>query len=136
MCPVSISWVCTGVIKVSVTVSVLVYTRSRCGQCLNTYRIWNKACQWLYCKFGIFFARALLSKIKPSRNSKITLLFTDIGKSCLSWEFWASKICLLNALRENKILTKKSEFTVFKKHCKMMDWHTVQTHIRFVGTYC
>ena len=36
-----------------------------------------------------------LVKIKPLRNGKITLLFIDIGKSCLSHEFFTSLICLL-----------------------------------------
>ena len=34
-------------------------------------------------------------KIKPSRNGKITISFIDIGKSCLSHEFFTSPICLL-----------------------------------------
>ena len=34
-------------------------------------------------------------KIKPSRNGKITLSFINIGKSCLSRDFFKSLICLL-----------------------------------------
>ena len=55
-----------------------------------------------YCKFGNFiedfiFAklRTYFVKIKPLRNDKITLSFTDIDKLCLSREVWASHICLL-----------------------------------------
>ena len=44
-------------------------------------------------------------KIKSSRNGKIVLSFTDIGKSCPSREFLVSQICLL-------ILAKNSGFTV------------------------
>ena len=51
-------------------------------------------------------------KIKPSRNGGITLSFIDIGKSCLIREFFTSLICLLNTIRENKILAKISESTV------------------------
>ena len=45
-------------------------------------------------------------QIKPSRNGKITLLFTDIGKSCLSRKFRVSKICLLTLLAKIKFLRK------------------------------
>ena len=52
-------------------------------------------------------------KMKYLQNVKITLSFTDAGKSCPSREFLTSQICLLcNALRENKILTKIYGFTV------------------------
>ena len=51
-------------------------------------------------------------KVKSSRNGKIILSFTDIGKSCPSREFLASQICLLNTIRKNKVLTKISGFTV------------------------
>ena len=62
------------------------------------------------------FARTLFSgnmKKKKSRNGKITLSFIDIGKSCLSREFFTSLICL-NAISENKILMKISESTIYK----------------------
>ena len=45
-------------------------------------------------------------KIKSSQNGEVTLLFTDIGKSCLSREFLMSLICFFNANRKNKILAK------------------------------
>ena len=45
-------------------------------------------------------------KIESSRNDAITLLLTDIGKSCPSREFLTSQICLFNAICENKILAK------------------------------
>ena len=51
-------------------------------------------------------------KIKSSRNGEITLSFTDIGKSYPSRDFLMSQICF-NAIRENKILAKISEFTVY-----------------------
>ena len=51
-------------------------------------------------------------KIKPSKICAITLSFTDVGKSDPSSDFnvtdWS-----FNAIRENKILTKILEFTVF-----------------------
>ena len=61
------------------------------------------ACNITYCKFGIFredfiFAKLRMRsfvKIKTSRNGKITLSFNDIGKSCLSRDFFTSLICLL-----------------------------------------
>ena len=34
-------------------------------------------------------------KINPSQNGKITLSFIDIGKLCLSREFFKSLICIL-----------------------------------------
>ena len=50
-------------------------------------------------------------KIKPLRNGRITLSFIDIGKSCLSREFFTSLICLL-MLFAKKNLAKISESTV------------------------
>ena len=37
--------------------------------------------------FSRNFADAEFAKIKPSRNGKITLLVTDVGKSCPSRKF-------------------------------------------------
>ena len=51
-------------------------------------------------------------KIKFSRNGEITLLFTDIGKSCSSCVFNVVNM-YFNAIRENKILAKISVCTVF-----------------------
>ena len=45
-------------------------------------------------------------KIKSWQNGEINLSFIDIGKSYPSHKY-------VNAFRENKILAKKSEFTVF-----------------------
>ena len=42
-------------------------------------------------------------KIKTSRNGKITLSFTDIGKSCLSRKFFKSLICLLMIFAKIKL---------------------------------
>ena len=53
-------------------------------------------------------------KIKPSQNGKISLSFIDIGKPCLSREFFTS-LMSFNAIRENKILAKISEFTVYEQ---------------------
>ena len=50
-------------------------------------------------------------KIKSSRNGELTLLFTDICKSCLRRDFLRRNM-YFNAIRENKILAKISEFTV------------------------
>ena len=49
---------------------------------------------------------------KPSLNGEITLLFTDIGKSCLSHEFLTSQRSF-NIIGEYKILAKISEFTEY-----------------------
>ena len=45
-------------------------------------------------------------KIKPSRNGKITLSFIDIGKPCLSREFFTSLICLLMLFAKIKFSRK------------------------------
>ena len=50
-------------------------------------------------------------KLRSSRNGKITLSYTDEGKSCHSRDFYVSNMSF-NAIRENKILAKFSEFTV------------------------
>ena len=44
-------------------------------------------------------------KIKPSRNSEITLSFNAIGKSCPSREYLTSQICIF------RLFAKISEFT-------------------------
>ena len=60
------------------------------------------------------FARVLFGrmrsfvKTKPSQNGKITLSFTDIGKSCPSHELLTSQICQLTLFATIKF----SEFTV------------------------
>ena len=46
------------------------------------------------------------AKVKPIRNAKITLSFTDIGKSCPSPKSLTPQICLL------KLFAKIFEFTV------------------------
>ena len=61
-------------------------------------------------------------KIKSSQNGEITLSFTDIEKSCPSREYIASQICL-RAIRENKILSKISGFSVmsFLLHASVLN---------------
>ena len=45
-------------------------------------------------------------KIKPSRNGKITLSFIDIGKSCLSREFFHITNMSFNAISKIKFSRK------------------------------
>ena len=45
-------------------------------------------------------------KIKPSGNGKITLSFTDVGKSCASCKFLTWKICLLTLFVKIKLSQK------------------------------
>ena len=52
-------------------------------------------------------------KIKSSQNGKITLSFTYESKLCHSCGFYVANMSF-NAIRENKILAKISDFTVFK----------------------
>ena len=49
--------------------------------------------------------------IKPSRIGDITLSFADIRKYCPVRDFNVPNVSF-NAIRENKILAKISEFTV------------------------
>ena len=51
------------------------------------------------------------TKIKPS-DGEITPSFTDLGKSCPSRKFLKVANMSFNAIRENKILAKISEFTI------------------------
>ena len=66
-------------------------------------------------------------KIKLSRNGKITLWFIDIGKSCLSHEFFKSLICLL------MLFAKISESTLHIKLRLYRFWlnelHYVRKHV-------
>ena len=52
------------------------------------------------------------TKIKPSRNDESVLSFSDVGKSHQSRDFFNLENMYFNAIHENKILTKISEFTV------------------------
>ena len=45
-------------------------------------------------------------KIKSSQNGKITLPFTNIGKSCPSPNFLSSQICLKSFLTKIKLARK------------------------------
>ena len=58
------------------------------------------------------------AKIEPSRTGEITLLFTDVGtffcKSRQSRGILNVANMSLNAIRENKIIAKISEFTVIR----------------------
>ena len=63
-----------------------------------------------YCKFRNFHEGFIFAKFRENRTSRydeITLSFTNIGKPTPSREFSLS----FKAIRENKILTKFSEFT-------------------------
>ena len=51
----------------------------------------------------LFTAPAKFRENKPSRNGKITLSFIDIGKSCLSREFFTSLIYLLMLFAKIKL---------------------------------
>ena len=52
-------------------------------------------------------------KIKSSQNGEITLSLTDKGKACQSRDFYVANMSF-NAICENKILVKISEFTVYQ----------------------
>ena len=58
-------------------------------------------------------------KTKLSRNGKITLSFIEIGKSCLSCEFFTSLICLSMHFAKIKILAKFFESTLYGCYCSM-----------------
>ena len=60
---------------------------------------------------ALFSRNFALVKIKSSQNGKITLSFTDICKSCLSFEYLTLQIGF-SAIRENKNLVKMSECSV------------------------
>ena len=55
-----------------------------------------------------------IAKVNPSGNGVITLPLPNVGKSCSSREFLMSQMSF-NAIRENKILAKNSEFTESSK---------------------
>ena len=65
----------------------------------------------IYCKFGNFGDGFIFAKLKLLQNCEMTLLFTDVGKSHPNHKFLTWKMSF-NAIPENKILTKISEFTV------------------------
>ena len=69
--------------------------------------------QGSYCKLGNFL-EFYFREIILSRNGKITLLFTNIGKSCLSCDLIT--ITNIIAIHENKIRAEIFKFTVVTLH--------------------
>ena len=55
-----------------------------------------------------------LRRIFREETRKITLSFTDVGKSCPCREFLHGNY-VFNAIHDNKITAKISEFAVFRK---------------------
>ena len=66
----------------------------------------------------------IFMKIKSSRNGQIILSLTGEGKSCHNRDFYVSNTSV-NAICENKIFLKISEFTVFA------DKHTLSLKMSF-----
>ena len=65
--------------------------------------------------FSRNFAYAKFREIKPSQNGKITLSFIDIGKFCLSCEFFTSLICLLMLFAKIKFSRKFPNLQYLRK---------------------
>ena len=57
-------------------------------------------------------------KIKPSRSGDITLLFTDIGKSCPVRVFFTSQMCLLTLFEKIKFSRKFPNLQYHKRQNK------------------
>ena len=55
-------------------------------------------------------------KIKSSQNAEITLLFTDICKSCSSRKFLASQICLLTLFAKIELSQNFSDLLYLRVH--------------------
>ena len=56
--------------------------------------------------FSRNFAYAKFREMKSSRNGEIIMLFTYIGKSCHSRDFFTSQICLLTLFAKIKFSRK------------------------------
>ena len=82
-------------------------------------------------------------KINPSRNGEITLSFTDVGKS---WTSSDSNVTnkSFNAIRENKKISKISEFTVLtllngkRRHARICIscWNLLDLILNVEGHVC
>ena len=68
----------------------------------------------------VYFHMRSFVKIKPSRNGKITLSFTDIRISCPSREFLTSQICLLMLFAKIN-LSRKFPNLQYKIHFVLTD---------------
>ena len=80
--------------------SLLSYTRQGCK-----FRFFRE--DFIFAKLRICSDSVLsFVKIKPSRYGKITLSFIDLGKSCISREFFTSLICLLMLFAKIKFSRK------------------------------
>ena len=94
--------------------------KNYCYEVFKSYFIMIWRLMSRYCKFGnfregfIFAKLRSFLKIKPSWNGKITLSFTDVGKSGSSRKFLTSQICLLTLFAKIKLSRKISGFTVIK----------------------
>ena len=84
---------------------------------LHRFKVNNTYCKFRNFREGFYFRETShmrsFVKIGPSRNGEITMSFTDVGKSCPSREFYNVINMSFGAFRENKILAKFFEFTVF-----------------------
>ena len=72
-------------------------------------------------------------KIKHSRNGKITLSFVDIGKSCLSREFFISYIYLLMLFAKIKFSRKfpNLQYILLKTVLIKSSWPSDQDQLCF-----
>ena len=80
---------------------------------------------------------------KTSRNVKITLSYTDIGKSCPSHEFLTSQICLLTLFAKTKFSRKFADlqYSVKQNVCLAFFWlilncRTYAIHFTSVNLFC
>ena len=86
-------------------------------------------CTLHYCKFGNFREdfifpklRIYFVKIKPPRNDEINLSFTDIGKSCISPEFFMSQIWPLTLFAKIKFLRKFPNRQYMVQECSLFSY--------------
>ena len=94
---------------------------------------------------GLYFRETSFVKIKSSRNCKITLSFIDIGKSCLSREFFTSLICLLMLFAKIKFSRKFPNLhyhtltRIYEHFANLMLKHLSMIYIVYVsrcGAHC
>ena len=99
----------------------------------NKYENAEKTLILEYCKFGnfcegfIFANMRNFAKVKYSQNGKITLSFTDIGKSCPSCKFKTSLICILTLFAK---INSWENFQIYSIHLYSINSHSM-SHITF-----
>ena len=115
------------------------YTKVHCKYSIRHYNLllqFRKLSRGFYFRETSHMLRSFL-KIKSSQNGEITLLFTDIGKSCTSCNFLAPQECLLTLFTETKFLRYFRFYSIYnlKEYRNMYNWYKVIYDVKYIEVF-